>query len=182
VNAMETLVATVSSRLPKADTELVRPRNPSGRWTLDVELDGWLAVVVWIPRRGFGVTAGPLDAEPSYGENLDQAYPGSAEDVAEQVVKLVKNKKRTSPPHSVALHEIRARCGLSQADVANRLAVRQGTVSKLERNVGLDVNKLASLVNAMGGELELWVRFPDDAPVKLLPPVVSRPPTKRKRR
>jgi DNA-binding XRE family transcriptional regulator len=179
---METLVATVRKRLPKADTELIRPRSRVGRWTLDVELDGWLAVVVWIPRRGFGVTAGPLEGEASYGEGVDQAYPGSAEEVAKQVVKLVKMKKRTSPRLSVALHEIRARCGLSQADVASRLAIRQGTVSKLERNEGLDVNKLASLVSAMGGELELWVRFPDDAPIKLVPPVVSTPRAKRKRR
>lgn len=96
--------------------------------------------------------------------------PSWVDVLAEHVVRLLTTKKRTSPPRSVALSEIRARCGLTQADVAKRLSLRQGTVSKLERSARLDVDKLSELVQALGGELELWVRFPDDAPVKLMAP------------
>jgi DNA-binding XRE family transcriptional regulator len=171
VNAIETLLANLERRVPNADTELIRPRNPQGRWILDVELNGWLVVVAWIPLRGFGITAGPLidEEQPGYGLGPDELYPGTAEDLAKHVVKLLKRKKRTSPPRSVALRELRARCGLTQNELAERLEIQQGTVSKLERSRRIDVSKLAELVAAMGGELELWVRFPDDAPVRLLP-------------
>lgn len=182
MNQIMKLVAALKKQLPKADLELIRPRDPKGRWTLEVEHAGWLGVVVWLPSRGFGLRVGPLDEEAAYGENLDEVYPGEADDLAEHVVRLLTTKKRTSPPRSVALKEIRARCGLTQADVARRLSMRQGTVSKLERSTRLDVDKLSELVQAMGGELELWVRFPDDAPVKLMAPSTQRRPRSRRKR
>lgn len=182
MNPIEKLLVGLRKRLPKAGTELIRPRDPTGRWTLDVEHDGWLAVVVWIPQRGFGLSVGPLGEDSSYGENPDQAYPGAADTLLDHIVGLLKTKKRTSPPRSVALKEIRARCGVTQAEIAERLAIQQGTVSKLERSERLDVNMLSEVVQAMGGELELWVRFPADAPVKLLPPAVPHARPKRKRR
>lgn len=183
MNSIEKLLVALKKRLPKAVAELIRPRDSKGRWTLEVEHDGWLAVLVWIPLRGFGVTVGPVDEDAGYGENPDQAYPGDADDLVDHVVQLLKTKSRTSPPRSVALKEIRARCGVTQAEIAERLSIQQGTVSKLERSEHLDVSKLSEVVRAMGGELELWVRFPDDAPVKLLPPPAPpRARTKRRRR
>lgn len=181
MNAIEELAGVVRRRLPRrAAMELIRPRDErSGRWTLDVELDGWLVVIVWLPARGFGLTAGPVDDEAAYGENLEEAYPGDPTILAERAIDLLRRRLRTAPPRSVALRELRARCGLSQAEVAARLEVQQGTVSKLERSADIDVKKLASLVRAMGGELELWVRFPLEAPVRLLPPEAeSRPPAR----
>ncbi|MGE0708792.1 MAG: helix-turn-helix domain-containing protein [Planctomycetota bacterium] len=184
MNAIEELLTTLETRLPAVRLELIRPRDPKGRWILEVEHDEWLVVVVWIPLRGFGLTAGPADDEEAvaYGQSADQSYPGGGEELAEHVVKLLKGKKRTSPPRSVALREIRARCGLTQAELAERLAIRQGTISKLERSEQLDVSKLSQLVQAMGGELELWVRFPDDAPVKLLPPTAPPRPIRARRK
>ena len=183
MNQIQKLAALLAKQLPRADLELIRPRDPKGRWTLEVEHAGWLAVVLWLPSRGFGLHAGPLDDEAGYGENLDEAYPGDAHDLADHIVGLLTTRTRTSPPRSVALKELRARCGLTQADVAKRLSMRQGTISKLERSARLDVDKLSELVKAMGGELELWVRFPDDAPVKLLgPPTRRRRPRPRRRR
>lgn len=181
MNAIERLLASVRRRLPGADAELIRPRDPAGRWTLDVEYDGWVAAVVWVPRRGFGLTARPLDEEPAYGENPDQVHPEGAAAVADQVVHLLRKRQRTAPPRAVALRELRARYGLSQADLAGRLSVQQGTISKLERREGLEVTKLAELVQAMGGELELWVRFPDEPPLRLLTPG-ARPARRRRRR
>jgi transcriptional regulator with XRE-family HTH domain len=181
VNAIEKLIVALRKRLPKSECELIRPRDPKGRWTLEVEHDGWLAVVVWIPQRGFGITVGPMDEDAGYGDSPEQAYPGDADDLVDDVVKLLKDKVRSSPPRSVALKEIRARYGFTQAELAERLAIEQGTVSKLERSERLDVTRLSEVVKAMGGELEVWVRFPDDAPVKLLPPptLPSRTRTKR---
>jgi plasmid maintenance system antidote protein VapI len=180
MNAIERVLAGVKKRLPRADTELFQPDDPTGRCMLDVEHDGWLAVVSWVPQRGFGITVRSLEDETYYGETTDEAYPGDADDLVDHVVKLLKAKKRTSPPRSVVLRELRARCGVTQAEVAERLDVRQGTVSKLERRERLDVGTLSEVVRAMGGELELWVRFPDDAPVKLSPP--AKPSRRRKRR
>jgi DNA-binding XRE family transcriptional regulator len=181
VNPIEKVDRGVRKRLPKADTELLSPRDPDGRWVLDVEHDGWLAVVVWVPRRGFGMTVRPMDDPSAYGEGPDVAYPADAEQLVDSVVTHLRGKRRTSPPRSVALRELRARCGATQAEVAARLSVKQGTVSKLERRERLDVGTLSELVAAMGGELELWVRFPDDAPVRLSPPTSPTLQTSSKR-
>lgn len=180
---MEKLFGDLRKRLPGARSELIRPRDPRGRWTLEVEHEGWLAVVVWLPLRGFALTAGPVDEEAGYGENPDQVYPGDPDELVGHVVQLLRSRRRTSPPRSVVLKELRARCGLTQVELAERLAVQQGTVSKLERSAHLDVGKLSDAVRAMGGELELWVRFPDEAPVKLSPPAaLPRAGAKRRRR
>jgi transcriptional regulator with XRE-family HTH domain len=52
--------------------------------------------------------------------------------------------------------------GLSQADLATLLQVRQAAVSRLEgRRDQILVRSLYDVVRAMGGELRIRVRFPD---------------------
>ena len=170
MNQIEELAKKIGERLPDAQVDLIRPRDADGRWTLDVERDGWLVVVAWMPKRGFAVTARPVDEDPvAYGTGPDEAYPdeGVAE-LAVRVERLLEEKRATSPPRAVVLRELRSRLNLSQVEIARRVECTQGALSKLERRGDMPVSVLARIVKAMGGDLELWVRFPDESPVRLL--------------
>ncbi len=170
MNPMEVLAKLLSSKLPDADVELIRPREPDGRWTLDVERDGWLGVVIWTRERGFAVTARAVDEDPvAYGTGADEGYPADdAAEIAGRVEALLKEKRTTTPPRAVVLRELRSRLNLSQVEVAKRAECTQGALSKLERRGDMPVSTLARIVKAMGGDLELWVRFPNESPVRLL--------------
>lgn len=56
---------------------------------------------------------------------------------------------------------------LTQERMAELLGIRQDSVSKLEKRTDLLLSTLCSYINAMGGELELVVKFPDRLPVVL---------------
>ena len=170
MNQIEALARKVQAKLRDAQVELIRPRDRAGRWTLDVMYDDWLVVVVWTPRRGFGITARALEDEPEgLGLGPDEAYPGDDLDaLARTVVRLLRDKRTTRPPRAVQLRELRERLQLTQAEVARRLKVSQGALSKQERRADMPLSQLIELIEVMGGELELWVRFPEDAPLRLL--------------
>jgi DNA-binding XRE family transcriptional regulator len=167
---MEDLASMLERKLPDAQIELIRPRDPDGRWMLDVERDGWLVVVAWAPKRGFAITSRAIDEDPiAYGTGADEAYPGEGPaEIAARVEIVLKEKKTTTAPRAVALRDLRARLNLSQVEMAKRVEVTQGALSKLERRGDMSIAVLARIVKAMGGDLELWVRFPDESPVRLL--------------
>ena len=168
MNSIEQLVATVVKAIPGVEHELFVPRNPQGRWTLDLAHDGWSVVAMWISGKGFGLTAGSLEDEHGYGENPDRHYDeDDVEAMAAEVVGLLTDKERTARPRGVVLRELRAQLGLSQVELAECLGVQQSAVSKIERREDMSVSTLIRVIESMGGELEFWVRFPNDAPVKL---------------
>jgi plasmid maintenance system antidote protein VapI len=51
--------------------------------------------------------------------------------------------------------------GISQIELAELMGVRQATISKIERRHDLSVSTLRRIVQALGGVLEVTVRFPD---------------------
>ena len=61
----------------------------------------------------------------------------------------------------LALAELRQRRNTKQDVVALRLAIGQGTVSRLERRADLRVSTLRRYVAALGGRLELRAVFAD---------------------
>ena len=65
------------------------------------------------------------------------------------------------------LKELRALSGKAQTEVARTLGIKQPSVSKIERQTDLYLSTLRSYVEAIGGELELVVKLPDRAPVRL---------------
>src|SRR5579859_7760656 len=58
------------------------------------------------------------------------------------------------------LHQLRQALKLSQEKVAEELGVTQAAVSRLEHRPDLFVSTLRRFIEAMGGELEIRVRFP----------------------
>jgi len=55
----------------------------------------------------------------------------------------------------------------SQKDIANKLHIKQAAVSKLERRTDMYISSLRSYIEAMGGELEITAKFPNNPPIKI---------------
>ena len=62
---------------------------------------------------------------------------------------------------SMPLAEIRQAIGLTQQDLASRLDLGQGTVSKIENAADMYLTTLRKYIEALGGELHLTALFPD---------------------
>lgn len=85
-----------------------------------------------------------------------------------------------------SLRELRRAAGKAQTDVASALKIKQPSVSKIEQQADMYLSTLRSYVEAMGGELELTVRFPARQPIHLRSlgdflPSEKRPALRRKR-
>ena len=70
---------------------------------------------------------------------------------------------------AVALGELRKVRELKQTDIAERMGVDQGAVSRLERREDLYVSTLRDYVDALGGQLRLVASFPDGEEVEIVP-------------
>jgi DNA-binding XRE family transcriptional regulator len=155
MNDLQRLRERLAERFPSASLVIDPPGLDTGTWFLDAELQGHLVVVQWRADRGFGVsspTRGDLNAKPDeLYECLDVAY--------DRVVELLLSRTRTIP--GLTLPRLRVLRGLSQTELAQRLQINQGAVSRLERRDDMLVGTLRNLIAAMGGELQLLARFPD---------------------
>jgi predicted transcriptional regulator len=58
------------------------------------------------------------------------------------------------------LHQLRHALLLTQEQIAESLGVSQGAISKMENQSDMLISTLQRIIEAMGGELELRVRFP----------------------
>jgi transcriptional regulator with XRE-family HTH domain len=67
----------------------------------------------------------------------------------------------------LSLRELRKARELSQEEMSERLKMRQGDISKLERRTDLYLSTVRKFVQALGGTLELVVTFPDSGPVRI---------------
>ena len=62
----------------------------------------------------------------------------------------------------VGLRELRARRGVTQTDLAERMHTAQSAVSRLERQHDVRLLTLYEYVHALGGQLRLVALFDDD--------------------
>jgi DNA-binding XRE family transcriptional regulator len=61
---------------------------------------------------------------------------------------------------ALALAELREAQDLTQVQLAEKLGIDQGAVSKIERRTDMYLSTLRNVIQAMGGELELTACFP----------------------
>jgi transcriptional regulator with XRE-family HTH domain len=66
---------------------------------------------------------------------------------------------------AMPLHELRKAQGLTQAQLAEALDVKQASISKIERQTDLYVSTLRRFIAACGGELQITAVFPTGAVV-----------------
>lgn len=65
----------------------------------------------------------------------------------------------------MTLQDVRKAREFTQERMAELLGIRQDSISKLEKRTDLLLSTLRSYLNAMGGDLQLIVEFPDRPPV-----------------
>lgn len=63
-------------------------------------------------------------------------------------------------PGELILSEVRKPAGKSQREVADALGIKQPSLSKLEGQSDMWISTLRKIVAALGGELDVIVRFP----------------------
>jgi DNA-binding XRE family transcriptional regulator len=61
---------------------------------------------------------------------------------------------------ALALSELREAQELTQVELAKKLGIDQGAVSKIERRTDMYLSTLRNVIAAMGGKLELTAHFP----------------------
>jgi transcriptional regulator with XRE-family HTH domain len=61
----------------------------------------------------------------------------------------------------LSLQELRESMGQRQKQLADSLGIKQPSLSKLEKQKDMQITTLRRLVQKMGGQLELIVRFPE---------------------
>ena len=69
--------------------------------------------------------------------------------------------------YDLSLAELRRARALTQDQLAADLHVGQASIAKLERRTDMYLSTLRRFVEAMGGELEIVARFPDQQLVRL---------------
>lgn len=151
--------AALMRAVPGVRIDIDEPAQPSGDWFMDVSYEGHSVGIVWNRERGLGVSSSALGE--GYGEGPEEVYRTPGE-VTSRVIDLLKNRRRTKPPREVLLRELRARFEITQEELAERLGVGQGSVSRMERRKDMTLSTLRKLIEAMGGELRVVARFPDD--------------------
>lgn len=155
MNAIEQLQDLLVKRFPAATITLDRPDTPSASWWLDVVLNTYSVAVEWKPGVGFGVSTPTGD---EYGGGPDEVY-ADPEAAYSRILELLLSQTRTVP--DLSLPKLRESRELSQVELAQRLNVNQGALSRLERRSDMLLGTLRNLVGAMGGELKLIAEFPD---------------------
>lgn len=165
MNLIEKLNKIIQSKMPEVSVQLDRPAKPEGIWCLDLRLNNHLVVVEWRPGQGFSVSSG----EGGYGERPDELFT-SVSQVEARVKELLTHPTETQPSHAVLVQRLRELRGLTQMQLAERMGIKQATLSRLERG-DMHLSTLQRLVASMGGELQIQAIFQD----RIIP--LGNPPT-----
>ena len=158
MNAIECLRERLAARFPDAVLAMDPAEAATGGWFLDARLQDYLVVVEWRAGRGFGVSP---PARDDYGSKPDEVYD-SVDAAYARVKALLLSQTPTRPPLRARLPELREARRLSQAELASRLSINQGACSRMERRSDMLIGTLRNAIEAMGGELYLEARFPDE--------------------
>jgi transcriptional regulator with XRE-family HTH domain len=95
----------------------------------------------------------------SHEDYMKKLKPGQLAKVKEMARQLIEEEK--------SLREIRKARECSQAELAQKMGMNQGDLSKFERRTDVYLSTVRHYVEALGGTLELVATFPDTGPVKI---------------
>ena len=130
-------------------------------WWADVGHSSGSFTVQWTAQAGFGLH--PASDEAAFGELPAERYTDTA-----LLLRRVSQLVDTGSIGALGLRDLRELHGLSQADLATRLGIQQAAVSKVERRQDLHLDTLVTIVKALGGTLEMKVKFPGgEVPLKM---------------
>lgn len=158
MNDLEQLRERLANRFSDASLAIDSPDADTGTWFLDARLQGHLVVVQWRADRGFGISTPTRD---DFGSKPHELYD-CADAAYERARALLLSQTPTRPPARATLPELREGRKLSQAELAKRLSINQGACSRMERRSDMLIGTLRNAITAMGGDLYLVARFPDE--------------------
>lgn len=142
--------------------EIDRPPTPDGEWWIDLTVGGMSSTVLWRERLGFGLFSRD---EGGFGDRPDELYRDPMGAV-KRLLQMAAHWKRTEAPPMLGLRDVRHLAGETQSNVAQSLGMDQAGVSRLEMRADWKLSTLRDYVEAMGGVLELRVKFPSfEAPI-----------------
>jgi hypothetical protein len=152
--------------------EIDRPADPAGEWWLDLDVGGMPATVSWLKSRGFGLFT--RDEDVGLGDRPDEIYR-EAPQASRRLLQLAAKWKASASRPPLGLRDVRHLVGGTQSAIAQSLGMDQAGVSRLEMRGDWKLSTLQDYVAAMGGVLELRVRFPNfEAPLAPADPLVAR--------
>ena len=163
MNDIERLSERLRERFPTASLKMDPAETPTGSWWLDAELQGHLVVAEWKPDAGFGLSTPSAD---DFGAGPDEIYPTEVA-AFERIKELLLGQTKTARPGDLSLPKLRELRQLSQVELASRLNVSQGALSRMERRSDLLIGSLRKAITAMGGELEIRALFPEGNVVRI---------------
>jgi DNA-binding XRE family transcriptional regulator len=159
MNSLETLAKEIQLEMPQAKLTVDRPESESGIWYLDVNHGDHSVTIRWKPEKPFGVST---PSSIGYGERAHEVYSDRLS-AAQRVLQLLHSGQKTSGTRTVTLKDVRPARGMTQEDLAKKLRMEQGSLSKFEKRRNVQINTLARVINALGGRLEIYARFPDES-------------------
>jgi len=92
-------------------------------------------------------------------EAVDALPPGRRAKVEARAAELIAKE--------LSLQELRKAMRLTQVELADRLRVRQDTISRLEQRADMLLSTLQSYVEAIGGRLAIVAELPNRPPVRI---------------
>lgn len=156
---IENLIRLIEAELPTVDVVVDAPTSPKGDWFVDVKYSDRRFSVEYRPHLGFGLSSIPSGG---YGEGPDEFLPDEAS-LVQRLMSLVHLSERTEPQRVRLLQDLRSKRKVTQEDLADRLGIKQPTISKLERREDVNLSTLRRYVEALGGELHVTAKFSDGA-------------------
>ena len=97
---------------------------------------------------------------PTNVDNIIRKLPASRRNKIERRAAQLISEEMTRQQLRIALKR-------TQADVAKKLGINQDSVSRLEQRADVLISSLRAYIEALGGDLGLVARFPDQPPVEL---------------
>jgi transcriptional regulator with XRE-family HTH domain len=157
MNNIQELQKYILRHHPDAVINIDTPVQDTGVWSLDIDLADRHLVVEWSAATGFGISSRSFE---TFGETADE-HIRSLSDAQRRVEELLTTDAQTAPPLPLFLSRLRERCGITQRDLAEKLGVRQATISGIERREDIQVSTLRRFVEGLGGRLEIYGLFPN---------------------
>ena len=143
--------------------QLDRPADPAGQWWIDLEVDGLPTNVSWRRAQGFGL----YTADAGFGGRPNEIYE-DADQAASRLLQMAARWRNREAAQALSLRDVRHLVGETQSRLAETLGTDQARVSRLEKPGDVKISTLMRYLNAMGGVLEVRVRFPSfEAPIDL---------------
>ncbi len=157
MNPIQNLQKNLRKRLPGVVAQLDPAETNSGAWWLDLKLGGHSVTVEWKPKSGFGISTG----QDSYGEGSDEVF-SDLKKAEQRIAELLEEKRETRPPQKVLIRRLRELRGLTQEQLAQKLGVKQSTISRFEGGDDMHLSTLKRFISSMGGELQIQAVFPEE--------------------